>query len=367
MNRGSSKTPGPPGNCGHGARSAVAALHPADAEFSAGAGVLAWSIGPRGAVLHMNRLPADSAPLGITMLDLLRSAGVSAEGRILRIRGRRVHLLACGEGPPLLLLHGAGGGCANWYGVLSALSRDFRVIAPDLPGFGFSDRIPADFPLGVAAAEWAAALMGHMRLPACPVVGTSFGGLVALRLAERSPQFASKLVVIDSVGLGRELPWQVRVAALRILAPLLSHGGGRSSATVFKHLLVSDAARIPPVQRAALVDYLRASDRAGASGTVARTLHLFAGPRGQREVIGADVLCKIDVPVLVVWGDEDGFLPESHARDAAEHLPEGHLRMVEHAGHSPNWEAPEALLDAILAFLDRREASDRTAIESGTR
>lgn len=354
-----SKTPGPSGDRGHGARSAVAALHHAGHAGAAfPAGVLAWHIGPRGAVLHMNRLPPDSARLAVAMLDLLRSAEVTAEGRIVRVGGRRVHVLVCGAGPPLLLLHGAGGGCANWYGVLPALSRHYRVIAPDLPGFGFSDRIPAVFPLGVAAADWTAALMEHLHLPACPVVGTSFGGLVALRLAERSPEFASKVVVIDSVGLGQELPWQVRIAALRILAPLLSRGGGRSSAKVFKHLLVSNAGRIPPAQRAALVDYLGASDRAGASGTVARTLHLFAGPRGQREVIGANVLRRIDVPVLVVWGNEDDFLPLSHAHDAAEHLPKGQVRRVENAGHSPNWEAPDALLDEMLPFLDRREVSD---------
>ena len=115
------------------------------------------------------------------MWALLDVAGIAPASRIDRVGGRDLHCLTLGQGPPVVLLHGAGGGAANWYRLLGPLSERCAVLAPDLPGFGFSDpsSTSRSASLGAGAAavigDWAAQVIGSPF----DVVGTSFGGLAA--------------------------------------------------------------------------------------------------------------------------------------------------------------------------------------------
>lgn len=286
------------------------------------------------------------------MSALLDVAGIAPRSRIDRIGGRDLHCLTLGDGPPLILLHGAGGGAANWYRLLGPLSERFRVLAPDLPGFGLSDPVtsPGSASLGAEAAaalgEWVSRVVGSR----VDLVGTSFGGLAALRLAQARPDSVRRLVLLDSVGLGRHLPLAVRAAAMHGAGRLLLSPSRFGTEWLFRYLLVADARAFPRAEKAALLDYLTA-----CAHTCARTLRgaimRFAGPRGQREVLTDAELRGLAQPVLVLWGERDRFLPVAHGRRAARLVPRSGFRAISHAGHSPNWEQPAAVVEHVRGFL----------------
>src|SRR5690606_1549491 len=87
---------------------------------------------------------------------------------------------------------------------------------------------------------------------------------------------------------------------------------------------------------------------------IARTLRSFAGAGGQREVVTDRDLTELRLPVSVVWGARDRLLPVAHARRAAERLPDATLRIVPNVGHSPNWERPEVVVDAVTELASRQ-------------
>jgi pimeloyl-ACP methyl ester carboxylesterase len=284
------------------------------------------------------------------MADLLRFGAADPESELVALTTGRVHFLTMGSGPPVLLIHGAGGGGANWYRVIGGLASGFRVFAPDLPGFGLSEPIPPANGLGTQAAdvllEWAA----RLGLDRFDVVGTSFGGLVALRLAQRAPARVRRMVLLDSVGLATDVPAPVRAASLPLLGPVLLYPTRAGTAWLFRKLLVADASVFPAPERDALLNYLWVSALGGAA-MLAAALRRFAGVRGQREVLTDEELTRIRHPALVLWGDRDRFLPLSHAQRAAALLPASTLHVIHGAGHSPNWERPGEVTERVLVFL----------------
>lgn len=285
------------------------------------------------------------------MHRLLELGGARMAGRFVPLDGGTLHYLETGQGSPVVLLQGAGGGAANWYRIFPALGASFRVLAPDLPGFGLSDAVPISLPLGSHAARIVRRWLEALGIDRFDLVGTSFGGLVALRLAQDWPGAVKRLVLLDSVGLGRALPFIVRGAALRpvgrlALAPSL--GGTRWQ---FRVLLTSDRSRIGPEHERALIEYLYWSAAASAPGTMAEALGYFADLRGQRERLSDAELAGIRSPTLVLWGARDRFLPPAHGERAAALIPRSAFHAIPRAGHSPNWEAPDALNRILVPFL----------------
>ncbi|HEX7049623.1 MAG TPA: alpha/beta fold hydrolase [Longimicrobiales bacterium] len=285
---------------------------------------------------------------------LLEAGGVQAESRTVAAAGTVLHYLEAGAGAPVALVQGAGGGAGNWFRILPRLAERFRVLALDIPGFGLSDAITPRAPLGIQMAEVLSGWLRAAGVGRCAVVGTSFGGLAALRLAQREPERVGRLVLLDAAGLGRELPPLVRVAAAPVLRRLLLRPSRGGTEWLFRHLLIRDRRSLDAESRDALVDYLFRSAAAGDPAVLARALRLFADWRGQREVLTDAELASLACPVLVVWGTRDAFLPPAHAERATRHIPDATLRWIPDAGHSPNWEAPDALLRVMLPFLEGR-------------
>jgi pimeloyl-ACP methyl ester carboxylesterase len=282
------------------------------------------------------------------MARLLAAGGSAARSVMTRVAGRRLHHVEEGSGSlPVVLLHGGTGGGANWFRLLGPLSLRYRVLAPDLPGFGLSDPDTPRAPLGELAAERLDEWLTTLDLRGVLVVGTSFGGLAALRLAQRSPARVNRLLLLDSAGLGRDLPSVVRLITLPGLTRLGVYPTRRGTAAIFRALLTSNRAELSELQIQALLDYLLASARAAGTAYLARTLRLFAGPAGQREVVTPAELAALPQPIRFVWGERDPFLPVAHAHAAARHCRDGSVVLVPGVGHSPNWERPGAVVAAI--------------------
>jgi pimeloyl-ACP methyl ester carboxylesterase len=287
------------------------------------------------------------------MQRLLQQGDSRAVGAYVQVAGTPLHYLEEGGGPPVVLIHGGSGGGANWFRLLRGLAPDFRVLAPDLPGFGLSPRRSPVAPLGRQTAGLLAEWMDAIGVADALVVGTSFGGLAALRLAQVRPGLVGRLLLLDAAGLTPRLSWLIRVATIPGLAHLTARSSRRGTALLFRTLLTSDRSRMTRAMQRALVDYLHASAVAAGPAYVRRTLTLFAGPRGQREYLSEPELRALRQPTVIAAGALDPFFAPASLRRAVAVMPDAALHMIQAAGHSPNWEAPDDVLSIIRVLAGR--------------
>jgi pimeloyl-ACP methyl ester carboxylesterase len=247
-----------------------------------------------------------------------------------------------GSGEPLLLLHGLGGSVANWVELIPDLVERFRVIAVNFPGHAGSGRLPRGAGIGDFAAAAADVLEAEQAEPAL-VVGHSFGGQVALRLAHARPELVRGLLLASPAGIttttrGARLTVVASTVIRpgRFVAPLrhryAAHGWYRRA--VFRPWFVSDAASVTASGAYGLLDAL--PDHTDTL-TAGRAM-LADDPRLDLEAIAC--------PVVLLWGARDSQLPLEDAFEYARRL-RARLRLVADCGHLVIVERPRACLDAL--------------------
>jgi 4,5:9,10-diseco-3-hydroxy-5,9,17-trioxoandrosta-1(10),2-diene-4-oate hydrolase len=280
---------------------------------------------------------------------------VAVEEHDVEIDGLPIRYLAAGEGPPLILLHGAGDNSLDWQWVIPALAATHRVYVPDLPGSPDSARPAADYS-PTFFERFVAGFLDALGIGPATFVGNSLGGLIALRLALSEPARVTALVLVDSAGLGRA----VNPAFTSVNVPGLSEAAipfwrtpvgayqrawGRT-ALLFAHSPGS-------VPREWLTEQCRLALSPGYLEAHIAVLRALVSPLGQREVL-VDRLGLLGMPTLVVWGERDRVFPESHAREAVARLREGSLALIPNCGHMPHVECPDRFLAALDGFLLKR-------------
>jgi pimeloyl-ACP methyl ester carboxylesterase len=279
----------------------------------------------------------------------------AVEAQSVEIDGLPIRYLAAGEGPPLVLLHGAGDNSLDWRWVLPALARDHRVYAPDLPGSPDSARPAADYSPAFFE-RFVAAFVEALGIGRATFVGNSLGGLIALRLALSEPDRVRALVLVDGAGLGsaiNPLFTSVNIPLLgeaampfwRTPVGAYQRAWGRT-ALLFAH---------PPgsVPRQWLAEQCRLAQSPGYLEAHLSVLRTIVSPLGQREVL-VDRLPSLKVPTLVVWGERDRVFPESQARGAVGRLRDGSLAIIPDCGHMPHVECPDRFVGAVDGFLLER-------------
>jgi pimeloyl-ACP methyl ester carboxylesterase len=262
----------------------------------------------------------------------------------LRVDGRTHCIFDAGQGPPLVLIHGVGGSIYDWRHLLEPLSAGHRVIAVDLLGSGESD-FPAREDYSIAAqARRLRGLLDHLGVHRASFVGNSYGGGIALRVAQDWPQLVDRLVLINSVCYAEHVPLYVPLASFPFagsIAEIVPLGRrvrkaiGRCNRTVS---ILSDEELETycrelhvPGRRRALIEILRAIIPPDRSEFEAR-------------------LRRIGAPALLIWGAADRTIPVQLGRRLAAELP--HAQLVElDAGHVPNQERPEEVLKLLRTFL----------------
>ena len=269
-----------------------------------------------------------------------------------------------GDGRPVLvLLHGLSGRWQNWLLTIPAFMGTHRCIAPDLPGFGASS-MAAD---GISIRGYARLvdeLCDALGVRRAVVVGNSMGGFVGAELALAFPTRVEKLVLVSAAGLSIEY---VRREPLLAAARVLSVTGSRS--LPYSERIVSR----PRLRRAALQMFIRYPER--LSSALAWELMQGSGKPGFVHALDAltsysfrERLAEIDVPVLIVWGENDLLVPVGDARRFERLIGANARRVIfEDTGHAPMLERPSRFNDVLAAFLagDRRPEDDVTGVHGG--
>jgi len=278
--------------------------------------------------------------------------GMPVTERRLELAGVSTAVLEGGDGPPVVLLHGAGEFAVGWMRVLPDLVRTHRVVVPDLPGHGASTVTGDPVDSGRVAA-W----LGELIERTCPsppaLVGHGLGGAIAARFAADQGDRVARLMLVDSYGLGRYRPTPGFTLALlgAIVRPT-----ERTQERLFRQCMVDpDGLREQLGERGALLEAY-ALDRARSPGQKATLRRLM--PQLGLPAIPPTELARIAAPTTLIWGrhDRQVRLGVAQAASARHGWP---LRVIEDAGDDPAIEQPEAFLRGLHAALGPAEASPR--------
>lgn len=279
-----------------------------------------------------------------------------------KVGGLTLHHTFGGRGSPILFIHGLGSsGYIEWRFNLPQLSRQHRVFAPDLPGYGRSDK-PKAARYGIPYfARVVDRYMEERGLRKAVIVGTSMGGRIALEIALAHPGRLAALVLVNSLGLGRPKiqPYYPMMLMPRVGETLL-HG--------LKHALRLTP---PPMIRRFAARYIGAGDELertmsdeylghmremfaaeGYPAAYLATVRSIASPRsffGDMDI--SKRLSQIKVPMLLIWGASDPLFPLEHATRAHNAVPGSRLVVIQGAGHTPQAERPEEFNQQLESFL----------------
>jgi len=247
----------------------------------------------------------------------------------------RLRYLEAGSGPPLLLVHGLGSNAAqDWGRLVAPLARSYHVYAPDLPGFGRSERPPnADYsiPMQVEAVR---AFLEAVGVSRARVAGLSMGGWIVARLAGERPQLVERLVLVDPAGLrpedGSPIPVEVLfprdVAGVRRMIAAIRYKPPWAPAFLLRDILAVRK-REEWIVRRALESMRPGKD--WVNGTLARA----------------------DMPVLIIWGKQDELIPVAYAAPYLAELAHAKLTVLDGCGHVPMADCPKEFDAALSEFL----------------
>jgi pimeloyl-ACP methyl ester carboxylesterase len=267
-------------------------------------------------------------------------------GDFVRVGGQLVHAERSGGGEPVVLLHGFGASAYSWRKVIPALAAGHRVVAVDLNGFGYTQRPRSrESYTREGQAKLVLETMDALGIARAHIVGHSYGGGITLYLAQTHPERFRSMVLVDSSAPTYANDRRSRAAALRPLDALFVRAFALRPGAVRKALLRSfwDDSKVTP-------ELVRAyADRVAVEGAGYAFYGLTApappGPPVELE--------KIEIPTLVVWGAHDELIAPEEGRRAAARLPHSEFVLLAGSGHLPMEEQPEALLRAVLPFLER--------------
>ncbi len=274
--------------------------------------------------------------------------------RFALIDGVRVHYQEAGDlsQPPILLIHGFTASNFVWNDCLLPIAAaGFRVIAPDLVGFGFSGKPKQGEYTIDAQGRMIVELMNHLRIESAILIGSSYGGAVAATCALDYPNRVERLVLVDAVinDYAKRRPL-LRLAALPLMGDLITplmlgsrkliHSQMRKGyAPENMHLF--DEERMTAHHR----PLLAASTQRAALNTLRR----WSAQRIERDAH------LIEQPTLLVWGEDDPEIPIAHGRKLFEEMPNSRLIVFQRCGHMPMEEYPREFTEVVTGFC-RAEA-----------
>ena len=258
--------------------------------------------------------------------------------------GLRWHVQRMGRGPVLLLLHGTAAATHSWRALMPLLSAHFAVIAPDLPGHGFTSAPKEDGYTLPAMAQSVAALLGEMGDTPAMTIGHSAGAAIAVRMA-LDGALAGPIVSINGAllpfpGFAAQLfPQMAKMLFLNPLMPRLFALTGQSESFVRRFLERSTGSRVDDVGARSYQRLFACSGHCAAALAMMANWDLDGLKRG---------LPTLKNAVALYAGEEDAAVPPSVADQVAALIPFGTVHKFERLGHLAHEEAPDMLATAII-------------------
>ena len=247
-----------------------------------------------------------------------------------------VNVAQSGKGPALFLLHSLLSDRASFDAVIPKLSQSFRVIVPELPGFGKSGAVSGA--LADVADRMAEAVEDAAGGDDTIVLGNGYGGFVALQMAIRHPNIATKLVLADC---GAAFSEEGREAFRNMAAASQARGLQAITDVAMRRLFAPEFQEANPA--------LMRDRREGFLKTDPEVFRAACAQLAELDLRPG--LAKVKMPVLVVVGEHDEATPPPMSQELAALLPDARLKIILGCAHVPQLQAPKLFLETIADFL----------------
>src|SRR5919198_4057559 len=267
-----------------------------------------------------------------------------------RVDGLTLSCYVLGKGEPVLLLHGLGASKVTWLPVLARLADGHRLVVPDLPGHGESEKPRREYSPRFYA-KVVRQLMDSVGVERAAVVGNSLGGRIAVELALRSPGRVARLALLDPSVPG--LRWRYVMGFTRVFPteigaipfPLRE----RWMEVMIRRLFAHPSRLSNDGYSAAAAEFIRIYRHPAARMAFFSTLRHIVTERPDTFFAS---LRRIKQPALIIFGEQDRLVPARLGVRLAQHLPNAELVVLPDVGHVPQFEATAETLDLLTSFLE---------------
>jgi pimeloyl-ACP methyl ester carboxylesterase len=247
----------------------------------------------------------------------------------------KVHYQAEGSGGTVILIHGNGLSRGQWKFNIGPLSRYYKVYAPDLPGFGLSDKPDVEY--GVKYyVDFLKSFMDALNMPKAALIGNSIGGAIAAVFAARHPGRVTGLVLSDPTGFVPDGIPQNKELYNTFLSLMIR------SRRLYCRPMFYDSSAMRQLEGTQLVTDSKES-RDAFIKNCRDILHYDPGY--------VKSLMSIEAPTLIIWGEDDLLLPSYDAEKYKELIRGSKVKIIDHCGHMPNVERSAEFNSAVLFFL----------------
>lgn len=259
---------------------------------------------------------------------------------------QEVHYRDEGQGEPLLLLHGMGASLHTWDSWTAALKDSFRVIRVDLPAYGLTGaRVDHDYSLA-AYIDFIHDFVERLGLDSISIAGNSLGGAIAWSYAAEHPQKVTKLVLVDPWGFpnpNRKASLGIQLARTPILQNIVRYVTPRSLIAKSMYEVYGDDSKLTEEVIDRYYEMMLAEGNREAFIARQDSPFPFIGER----------LAEVYHPTLLLWGEEDAWIPLSTADSFLQALPNAQLITYPGVGHLPMEEIPQQTVADARDFLER--------------
>jgi len=270
-----------------------------------------------------------------------------------RVNGVRIHYQEAGDekAPPMILIHGFISSNLIWTSTLLPLAhRGFRVIAPDLPGYGYSDK-PADAEYTInEQAHAMVGLMDRLKIEKATIAGASYGGAIAATMALDYPERVEKLILVGAVTNDEaKKKLLLRLSCLPVIGDIATPLFLGSRWILRRRMQEMYRRMDKPINDLMVAARHHLLATSNVHRAMIRTARRWSANRIQREA------SLIRRSTMLVWGDQDDHIPLADAFQLREAIPNAKLVVFRNCGHLPPAEYPEQFVEVVSDFCEKSE------------
>jgi pimeloyl-ACP methyl ester carboxylesterase len=270
------------------------------------------------------------------------------------VDGARIHYQEAGDesAPVLILIHGFISSNLLWSHTLRPLANaGFRVIAPDLPGYGYSDKPRYARYTIDEQANAVKRLMDRLGIGTATIVGASYGGAIAATLALDYPERVEKLILVGAVSNDEaKKKLLLRISRFPIVGDVVTPLFLGSRWILRKRMQDMYKRMGKPINERMVASRHHLLETANTHRAMIRTARNWSASRIEREA------SLIRQPTMLVWGDDDNHIPIRHAQRLRDAIPNARLIVFRNCGHLPPAEYPEKFVEAVADFYRTRQS-----------
>jgi pimeloyl-ACP methyl ester carboxylesterase len=267
--------------------------------------------------------------------------------QFLELDGMNVHYRINGDtGETVVLLHGTASSLHTWEGWTDELSKDYRVVSFDMPGFGITGPEPNDVYTRERYLKFIDDMLVKLDIDSCYMAGNSFGGYLTWSYAVAHPEKVKKIAILDASGYPRgdqPTPISFKLQKMTWLKPVLTNLTPKSLVRKGVEVVYYDDSKITEELVQMYMDLLlREGNRGGLMGKTTQITYDYT-----------DEIKQVQCPTLIMWGDSDKLVNVDAAPKFHADIPNSELLIYENMGHVPMEEIPEKSAKDFMAFLKK--------------